>query len=72
MSPLLPNTPVDGEVEPAAPAAVYWFELRRDKEKGVQFIPHLLDDDSGVGDWLSCWVGNGVAAGPLLPPRATK
>ena len=38
-----------GDVEPDAPAVVYWFELRRDKEKGVQFIPHMIDDDSGVG-----------------------
>ena len=25
-----------GDAEPAAPAVVYWFELRRDKEKGVR------------------------------------
>lgn len=30
------------------PAVLYWFELKRD-EGGVTFIPHLLDDDSGVG-----------------------
>jgi len=38
-----------GDVEPNAPAVVYWFELRRDKDNGVQFIPHQIDDDSGVG-----------------------
>jgi hypothetical protein len=38
-----------GDVEPNAPAVVYWFELRRDKDRGVQFIPHQIDDDSGVG-----------------------
>jgi hypothetical protein len=38
-----------GDVEPNAPAVLYWFELRRDKQKGVQFIPHKIDDDSGVG-----------------------
>ncbi len=38
-----------GDVEPDAPAVLYWFELRRDKLKGVQFIPHQIDNDSGVG-----------------------
>jgi hypothetical protein len=38
-----------GDAEPDAPAVVYWFELKRDKDKGVQFIPHLIDDNSGVG-----------------------
>lgn len=32
-----------------APAVLYWFELRRDKQKGGQFIPHMIDDNSGVG-----------------------
>src|SRR5690606_22566805 len=38
----------DGDVEPNAPAVVYWFELVRDGEN-VEFVPHLIDDDSGVG-----------------------
>jgi hypothetical protein len=38
-----------GDAEPDAPAVVYWFELKRDKDQGVQFIPHKIDDDSGVG-----------------------
>jgi hypothetical protein len=29
-------------------AVVYWYELRRDKGQ-VRFVPHLIDDDSGVG-----------------------
>jgi hypothetical protein len=37
-----------GDVEPNAPAVVYWFELKRNKE-GVEFIPHQIDDNSGVG-----------------------
>jgi len=44
-----------GDVEPLAPAVLYWFELKRDKEKGVQWIPHKIDDDSGVG--TQCTVG---------------
>jgi hypothetical protein len=27
---------------------LYWFELSR-REGGTQFIPHLIDSDSGVG-----------------------
>jgi hypothetical protein len=38
-----------GDVEPDAPAVLYWFELHRDKAAGVQFIPHKIDDNSGVG-----------------------
>lgn len=30
------------------PAATYWFEQVRTPE-GVDFVPHLIDDDSGVG-----------------------
>ena len=30
------------------PAVIYWFELKRTK-KGAEFIPHLIDTDSGVG-----------------------
>ena len=48
-----------GDVEPDAPAVVYWFELRRDKEKGVQFIPHMIDDDSGVGTQVTAVDLNG-------------
>ena len=38
---------------------VYWFELRRDKDKGVQFIPHMIDDDSGVGTQVTAVDLNG-------------
>lgn len=38
-----------GDVEPSAPAVVYWFELKRSADGKVSFIPHLVDDDSGVG-----------------------
>jgi hypothetical protein len=38
-----------GDVEPDAPAVIYWFELKRDKDKGASFVPHMIDDNSGVG-----------------------
>jgi hypothetical protein len=48
-----------GDSEPNAPAVLYWFELRRDREKGVQFIPHKIDDDSGVGTQVTAADLNG-------------
>ena len=38
-----------GDKEPAAPALLLWFELHRDGHGNATFIPHLIDDDSGVG-----------------------
>ena len=38
-----------GDVEPNAPAVVYWFELQRDGKQGARFFPHAIDNDSGVG-----------------------
>jgi hypothetical protein len=38
-----------GDAEPDAPAVVYWFELQRSQDKQVRFIPHMIDDNSGVG-----------------------
>jgi len=37
-----------GDIEPNAPAVVYWFRLER-TDDGVHFHPHLIDDNSGVG-----------------------
>ena len=48
-----------GDAEPSAPAVVYWFELKRDKAKGVTFIPHMIDDDSGVGTQVAAVDLNG-------------
>ena len=39
----------DGDPEPAAPAVVYWFRCTRPAAGEVEFVPHLIDDDSGVG-----------------------
>lgn len=35
-----------------AGAVVYWFELSRGKE-GVDWIPHLIDDEAGIGRQVS-------------------
>ncbi|MDR1478505.1 MAG: VCBS repeat-containing protein [Planctomycetaceae bacterium] len=38
-----------GDKETDAPAVVYWFELKRDGKGNATFIPHKIDDNSGVG-----------------------
>ncbi len=38
-----------GDKEPNAPAVVYWFQLQRNVHGSVKFVPHRIDDDSGVG-----------------------
>ncbi len=37
-----------GDDEPNAPAVLYWFQLVR-PNNSAEFIPHLIDSDSGVG-----------------------
>jgi putative membrane-bound dehydrogenase-like protein len=34
--------------DPNAPAVLYWFQLRRDGSQ-VDWVPHRIDDDSGIG-----------------------
>jgi hypothetical protein len=38
-----------GDPEPGAPAVLYWFQLTRLSNGEIDFIPWLVDDDSGVG-----------------------
>jgi hypothetical protein len=38
-----------GDADPKAPAVLYWFELKRDGKGGADFIPHEIDNDSGIG-----------------------
>ncbi|HLY74139.1 MAG TPA: VCBS repeat-containing protein [Planctomycetota bacterium] len=38
-----------GDVDPGAPAVLYWFKLVRGKDGSVDWIPFKIDDDSGVG-----------------------
>ncbi|HPY29737.1 MAG TPA: HEAT repeat domain-containing protein [Verrucomicrobiota bacterium] len=49
----------DGDAEPNAPAVVLWFELRRASDGQVTFVPHLIDDDSGVGTQVTAVDLNG-------------
>jgi putative membrane-bound dehydrogenase-like protein len=38
----------DGECQPGAKSVTYWYELVRDGN-GARYVPHLADDESGVG-----------------------
>ena len=38
-----------GDAGPNDPAYVYWFEARKNKDGFTTFIPHEVDDDSGIG-----------------------
>jgi hypothetical protein len=37
-----------GDIDPNAPAVLYWFEIKKGGDH-VEFVPHQVDDDSGVG-----------------------
>jgi hypothetical protein len=42
----------EGDPDFADPARLYWFQLVRDAA-GARYVPHLIDDDSGVGTQLT-------------------
>jgi hypothetical protein len=48
-----------GDKEADAPAVVYWFELRRGGKGGARFLPHLIDNNSGVGTQVAAADVNG-------------
>lgn len=52
-----------GEPGTHDPAVVYWYEVKPGKESGkVEFIPHLIHDNSGVGTQVTAvdMDGNGI------------
>jgi hypothetical protein len=48
-----------GDAEPGAPAVLYWFKLVRGADKSVDFLPHLIDNDSGIGTQVVATDANG-------------
>jgi hypothetical protein len=38
-----------GDADPNAPAKLFWFEAKKNKDGLTQFIPHEIDNDSGIG-----------------------
>ena len=48
-----------GDDEPNAPAVLYWFKTVRQPDRSVDFIPYLIDDNSGVGTQVAAADLNG-------------
>jgi hypothetical protein len=48
-----------GAPEGDAAAVLYWFRLTRMKDGSVDWVPHLIDDDSGVGRQIGIGDVNG-------------
>jgi hypothetical protein len=38
-----------GDADPNAPAVLYWFEAKRGADGLTRFLPHEIDNDSGIG-----------------------
>lgn len=38
-----------GDDEPNAPAVLYWFKLVRGQNGAIDYVPNLIDSDSGIG-----------------------
>ena len=49
----------EGDEEANAPAVLYWFKTVRHADKTVDFIPYLVDSDSGVGTQVAAADING-------------
>jgi hypothetical protein len=48
-----------GDAGPNDPAYLYWFEAKRDSNGFTTFIPHEIDDDSGIGTQFAFMDMNG-------------
>lgn len=38
-----------GDADPNSPPKLYWFEAKKGSEGLIRFVPHVIDDDSGIG-----------------------
>ncbi len=48
-----------GDAAPNDPAYLYWFEAKRDSNGVTKFLPHEIDDDSGIGTQFAVMDMNG-------------
>jgi hypothetical protein len=48
-----------GDADPGAPAKLFWFEARKNKEGFTTFVPHEIDGDSGIGTQFAVMDVNG-------------
>lgn len=55
-----------GDIEPNAAPVLYWFQLGRDGNGKAKFVPHLIDDKSGVGVQLTVQDLNGDGRRDIL------
>ncbi|MBQ9370853.1 MAG: VCBS repeat-containing protein [Thermoguttaceae bacterium] len=55
-----------GDVDPMATPYLIWWETKRDEAGGVSFVPHVIDDDSGVGTQVVARDINGDAVPDVL------
>jgi hypothetical protein len=55
-----------GDVEPNEAPVLYWFQLKRDGKGGAAFVPHLIDDKSGVGVQVTAKDVNGDGRTDIL------
>ena len=55
-----------GDVDPMATPYLIWWETKRDGKGGVEFVPHVIDEDSGVGTQVVARDINGDAVPDVL------
>ncbi|MFM1769181.1 MAG: hypothetical protein RJA22_1710 [Verrucomicrobiota bacterium] len=55
-----------GDPEPGAPAVLYWFRLVRGPGGRVDWVPHRIDSDSGVGRQIGVGDANGDGRPDLI------
>ena len=55
-----------GDIEPMAAPVNYWFQLQRDRKGGATFVPHLIDDASGLGTQIVALDVNGDGVPDVL------
>ena len=55
-----------GDPDPATPAVLYWFQLVRGKDGSVDWVPHLIDSDSGVGRQIGVADVNGDGLADII------
>jgi hypothetical protein len=55
-----------GDPDPSAPAVLYWFRLVRGPGGQIDWVPYLIDDDSGVGRQIGVADVNGDSRPDLI------
>src|SRR5262249_61082421 len=58
-----------GDADPNAPARLYWFEAKKSNDGLIRFVPHEIDDDSGMGTQFTITDVNGDKLLDLVTPN---